>query len=86
MSHETPLDRGDATVGLHNYGVNGSANLSKAGVLPTQGLAVELGSGSLDKTRHLLRSMAKLLQNGTGDDDASPLQSIDYKAVRSSCI
>lgn len=30
--------------------------------------------------------MAKLLQNGKGDDGISPLQSIDYKAVRLSYI
>ncbi|GAA5982534.1 hypothetical protein JCM10908_006688 [Rhodotorula pacifica] len=73
---------GDATVGLHNYGVNGSANLADNNVLATHGLAVELGSGSLDKTRHLLRSMAKLLQSGgDGSRGSSPLQSIDYKAL-----
>ncbi|GAA5881500.1 hypothetical protein JCM3774_000137 [Rhodotorula dairenensis] len=73
---------GDVAVGLHNYGVNGAANFGQNNVLATHGLAVELGSGSLDKTRHLLRSMAKLLQSG-GDNttQGSPLQSIDYKAL-----
>ncbi|BGP55830.1 hypothetical protein JCM8202v2_003437 [Rhodotorula sphaerocarpa] len=80
-------ERGDANVGLHNYGVNGASNLVKAEAIATHGLAVELGSGSLDKTRHLLRSMAKLLQsNSRNSTDAeretiSPLQSIDYKAL-----
>ncbi|KWU42457.1 hypothetical protein RHOSPDRAFT_21167 [Rhodotorula sp. JG-1b] len=73
---------GDAAVGLHNYGVNGSANLAQTNVVATQGLAVELGSGSLDKTRHLLRSMAKLLQTrDEGSGPVSPLRSIDYKAL-----
>ncbi|KAJ8291470.1 Ergothioneine biosynthesis protein 1 [Rhodotorula toruloides] len=80
-----PADKekwGDPSVGLHNYGVNGSSNLPAA-LIPSQGLAVELGSGSLDKTRHLLRSMAKLLQPRKGANEGEGvLKAIDYKAVR----
>lgn len=39
-----------------------------------------MGSGSLDKTRHLLRSMAKLLQPRKGEKEGV-LKAIDYKAV-----
>jgi hypothetical protein len=73
--------RGDPSVGLHNYGVNGSSNLPSALLVPSHGLAVELGSGSLDKTRHLLRSMAKLLQPGNAGGGDGVMQAIDYKAV-----
>ncbi|BGP66237.1 hypothetical protein NBRC10512_005478 [Rhodotorula toruloides] len=79
-----PADKekwGDPSVGLHNYGVNGSSNLPAA-LIPSQGLAVELGSGSLDKTRHLLRSMAKLLQPRKGANEGEGvLKAIDYKAL-----
>ncbi|KAK4056348.1 hypothetical protein OIO90_002491 [Microbotryomycetes sp. JL221] len=63
---------GDTNVGKHNHGVNGHASL-----LPTRtGLAVELGSGSLDKTKHLLRSCSKILKRAD-----SPLKAISYKAL-----
>ncbi|BGP74099.1 hypothetical protein NBRC10513v2_007531 [Rhodotorula toruloides] len=83
-----PADKekwGDPSVGLHNYGVNGSSNLPSSlipSLIPSQGLAVELGSGSLDKTRHLLRSMAKLLQPRKGGSEGEGvLKAIDYKAL-----
>ncbi|GAA5902514.1 hypothetical protein JCM6882_002772 [Rhodosporidiobolus microsporus] len=73
---------GDPSVGLHNFGVNGGLN-HRAPLHSTAGLAVELGSGSLDKTRHLLRSMAKLLQpQNSGEGEAEGvMKSIDYKAL-----
>jgi hypothetical protein len=46
------------------------------------GLAVELGSGSLDKTRLLLRSMAKLLQPQNEEEEEGVMKKIDYRAVR----
>ncbi|GAA6017455.1 hypothetical protein JCM10207_008231 [Rhodosporidiobolus poonsookiae] len=70
---------GDPSVGLHNYGVNGGLN-HRMPSHSTSGLAVELGSGSLDKTRHLLRSMAKLLQPQNGQLEG-PMKAIDYKAL-----
>ncbi|GEM11237.1 hypothetical protein Rt10032_c14g5254 [Rhodotorula toruloides] len=81
-----PADKekwGDPSVGLHNYGVNGSSNLPSAlALLPSHGLAVELGSGSLDKTRHLLRSMAKLLQPRKGaNGERGVMSAIEYKAL-----
>ncbi|GAA5868052.1 hypothetical protein JCM8547_000789 [Rhodosporidiobolus lusitaniae] len=71
---------GDASVGLHNYGVNGGLN-HRQPLHSSVGLAVELGSGSLDKTRHLLRSMAKLLQPQKEGDEKGLMESIDYKAL-----
>ncbi|ORY82904.1 histidine-specific methyltransferase [Leucosporidium creatinivorum] len=62
---------GDAVVGQHNDGVNGSANDLALNI----GLAVELGSGPLDKTRLLLRSLSKILKRPDGPD------AIDYKAL-----
>ncbi|GAA5988472.1 hypothetical protein JCM11641_007161 [Rhodosporidiobolus odoratus] len=69
---------GDASVGLFNYGVNGAANKHQPSSV---GLAVELGSGSLDKTRHLLRSMSKLLQPQEENATEGVMKSIDYKAL-----
>ncbi|KAK4051527.1 hypothetical protein OIV83_002667 [Microbotryomycetes sp. JL201] len=63
---------GDSNVGKHNEGVNGNAS-----AIPSRiGLAVELGSGSLDKTRLLLASCSKLLNR-----PESPLKAISYKAL-----
>lgn len=45
------------------------------------GLAVELGSGSLDKTRHLLRSMAKLLKPRDKASNRGILDALEYKAL-----
>ncbi|GAA5833679.1 hypothetical protein JCM11251_003203 [Rhodosporidiobolus azoricus] len=70
---------GDPSVGLHNYGVNGGLN-HRAPLHSSAGLAVELGSGSLEKTRHLLRSMAKLLQPKEGREEGV-MKRIDYKAL-----
>ncbi|GAA6059119.1 hypothetical protein JCM10212_003866 [Sporobolomyces blumeae] len=82
---------GDASVGIHNYGVNGGMNVNnQPSYRPssTVGLAVELGSGSLDKTRHLLRSMAKLLQPLAAQKSTEPaglengiMSAIEYKAL-----
>ncbi|GAA5920253.1 hypothetical protein JCM1841_000446 [Sporobolomyces salmonicolor] len=72
---------GDPSVGLHNYGVNGGLNHSKPIHPTTVGLAVELGSGSLDKTRHLLRSMAKLLQPKNKTSTPGIMKAIEYKAL-----
>ena len=72
--------RGDSKVGEFNFGVNGSVAAASS-PSAKYGLAVELGSGSLDKTRHLLRSMAKLLQ-AQGGSKSAPMEAIDYKAVR----
>ncbi|GAA6042900.1 hypothetical protein JCM8097_002759 [Rhodosporidiobolus ruineniae] len=71
---------GDPSVGLHNYGVNGGLN-HRQPLHSSVGLAVELGSGSLDKTRVLLRSMAKLLQPQNEGDEYGPMKSLDYKAL-----
>ncbi|GAA6009429.1 uncharacterized protein JCM10292_004289 [Rhodotorula paludigena] len=71
---------GDPSVGSFNYGVNGAANRTST-THATHGLAVELGSGSLDKTRHLLRSMAKLLQPGKKGEQKAAMEAIDYKAL-----
>ncbi|KAM0789841.1 hypothetical protein ACM66B_006688 [Microbotryomycetes sp. NB124-2] len=63
---------GDSNVGKHNQGVNGNAS-----AIPSRiGLAVELGSGSLDKTRLLLASCSRLLRQPD-----SPLSAISYKAL-----
>ncbi|BGP43762.1 hypothetical protein JCM10449v2_007819 [Rhodotorula kratochvilovae] len=70
---------GDPKVGTFNFGVNGAVNASTS-PHAKYGLAVELGSGSLDKTRHLLRSMAKLLQPKEGEK-AGAMEAIDYKAL-----
>lgn len=72
---------GDASVGLHNYGVNGGLSDPGAIQIATSGLAVELGSGSLDKTRHLLRSMAKLLQPRSKSSPSGIMNDIEYKAL-----
>lgn len=72
--------RGDSSVGIHNYGVNGGMNHSSP--LHSVGLAVELGSGSLDKTRLLLRSMSKLLQPQEEGGEQGVMKKIDYRAVR----
>ncbi|GAA5944797.1 uncharacterized protein JCM15063_001669 [Sporobolomyces koalae] len=73
---------GDASVGLHNYGVNGGLGEPKMVQPVSAGLAVELGSGSLDKTRHLIRSMAKLLKpRDDSTEKNGPLESIEYKAL-----
>ncbi|GAA5905979.1 hypothetical protein JCM5296_001307 [Sporobolomyces johnsonii] len=72
---------GDPSVGLHNYGVNGGLNHPEPIHLATVGLAVELGSGSLDKTRHLLRSMAKLLQPKDKTSTHGVMKAIEYKAL-----
>ncbi|GAA5839849.1 hypothetical protein JCM9279_005185 [Rhodotorula babjevae] len=70
---------GDSKVGEFNFGVNGSVAAASS-PSAKYGLAVELGSGSLDKTRHLLRSMAKLLQ-AQGGSKSAPMEAIDYKAL-----
>lgn len=72
---------GDASVGLHNYGVNGGMSEPGAIHVSTSGLAVELGSGSLDKTRHLLRSMARLLQPRSKSSQTGIMKAIEYKAL-----
>jgi len=67
-----PLCRGDQTVGVHNEGVNGGLNK------PRMAMAVELGSGSLDKTRFLLRSMSRLLNP---PNMQSPFTQAEYRAL-----
>ncbi|GAA5912968.1 uncharacterized protein JCM6883_006273 [Sporobolomyces salmoneus] len=71
---------GDASVGLHNYGVNGESSSTSVQIAKS-GLAVELGSGSLDKTRHLLRSMAKLLKPRNKSSKKGILEALEYKAL-----
>lgn len=72
--------RGDAVVGTSNEGVNGGLNGTGAKSLRS-GLAIELGSGSLDKTRHLLRSVAKLLNGKDCSSGEAALDQIEYRAV-----
>ncbi|KAL8286340.1 hypothetical protein RQP46_004828 [Phenoliferia psychrophenolica] len=63
---------GDGAVGINNNGVNG-------GLSGRSGIAIELGSGSLAKTKHLLQPMARLLQPTAGG--RAPFDSIEYKAL-----
>ncbi|GAA6013912.1 hypothetical protein JCM11491_000470 [Sporobolomyces phaffii] len=85
LSRESPSKLnekwGDSAVGLHNFGVNGGLGESGTAQAPTSGLAVELGSGSLDKTRHLLRSMAKLLRPRSPTSKEGHLTALEYKAL-----
>ncbi|KAM0756260.1 hypothetical protein T439DRAFT_308725 [Meredithblackwellia eburnea MCA 4105] len=70
---------GDEAVGVNNFGVNGGLSPSLTSAA-SSAVAVELGSGSLDKTRHLLRSFSKLLKPANGGSPA-PFSSIEYKAL-----
>ncbi|SCZ99550.1 BZ3500_MvSof-1268-A1-R1_Chr3-1g06089 [Microbotryum saponariae] len=67
---------GDFGVGKHNHGVNG--RISEVNGTPSaEAVIIELGSGSLDKTRHLLSAFSKVLKAGK----LSGFRSIDYEAL-----
>lgn len=67
---------GDEKVGQNNNGVNGE---SLGGLV---GTAVELGSGSLEKSRVLLRALARLLRVEKGGEKGGKVfERIEYKAV-----
>ncbi|KAK4702985.1 L-histidine Nalpha-methyltransferase / hercynylcysteine S-oxide synthase, partial [Phenoliferia sp. Uapishka_3] len=66
---------GDGAVGVNNNGVNGSISSPKS----RSGIAIELGSGSLAKTKHLLRPLAKLLK--VSHEGVPAFKSIEYKAL-----
>lgn len=59
-----------------NGGLNKEGSIAKEGAtVAKDGLIVELGAGSLAKTKHLLRALSKLIGPTTG------FESIEYKAV-----
>ncbi|KDE07160.1 hypothetical protein MVLG_02564 [Microbotryum lychnidis-dioicae p1A1 Lamole] len=67
---------GDFGVGKHNHGVNGCSG-EVNGAPSAEAVIIELGSGSLDKTRHLLSAFSELLKAGK----LSGFRSIDYEAL-----
>ncbi|GAA99435.1 uncharacterized protein L969DRAFT_93896 [Mixia osmundae IAM 14324] len=95
---------GDFEVGVHNQGVNGalgSRDVRKTGSLharpPTEpqteaGVIIEMGAGSLQKTSHLLRSLARLLPSehdpsvsrasqAASIKPSQPIQNLTYYAL-----
>ncbi|SCV74577.1 BQ2448_7606 [Microbotryum intermedium] len=77
-SNDSPIQetRGDFGLGKHNHGVNGG--ISEVNGTPTaKAVIIELGSGSLEKTRHLLSAFSRVIQAGK----LSGFCSIDYEAL-----